>query len=103
MFHYPPFYRLIYIYIKHRDAKVLDEFSEQLAQHLRKIFEERILGPELPPVSRVKQLYIRKMVLKIENTLSQYKVNETLAEIQQAFTQNARYRSVVMFYDIDPL
>ncbi len=103
MFHYPPFYRLIYIYIKHRDVKVLDEFSELLAQHLRNIFEERILGPELPPVARVKQLYIRKMVLKIENNLSQYRVNETLAEIQQAFTQNARYRSVVMFYDIDPL
>lgn len=103
MFHYPPFYRLVYIYIKHRDVKVLDEFSEQLGQHLRNIFEERILGPDLPPVARVKQLYIRKMVLKIENNLSQYKVNETLMEIQQAFTQHSRYRSIVMFYDIDPL
>lgn len=103
MFHYPPFYRLVYIYIKHRDVKILDEFSEQLGQHLRNIFEERILGPDLPPVARVKQLYIRKMVLKIENNLSQYKVNETLMEIQQAFTQHSRYRSIVMFYDIDPL
>ena len=103
MFHYPPFYRLIYIYVKHRDIKVLDEFSELLAQHLRQIFEERILGPELPPVARVKQLYIRKMVLKIENNLSQYKVNEALLKIQQLFTQNKRYRSVIMFYDVDPL
>ena len=103
MFHYPPFYRLVYIYVKHRDVRVLDEFSELLGQHLRKIFEDRILGPDLPPVARVKQLFIRKMVLKIENNLSQYKVNETLAEIQQTFTQNARYRSIVMFYDIDPL
>ena len=103
MFHYPPFYRLVYIYVKHRDVRVLDEFSELLGQHLRKIFEDRILGPDLPPVARVKQLFIRKMVLKIENNLSQYKVNDTLAEIQQAFTQNARYRSIVMFYDIDPL
>lgn len=103
MFHYPPFYRLVYIYVKHRDVRVLDEFSELLGQHLRKIFEDRILGPDLPPVARVKQLFIRKMVLKIENNLSQYKVNDTLAEIQQTFTQNARYRSIVMFYDIDPL
>ena len=103
MFHYPPFYRLVYIYIKHRDVKILDEFSELLGQHLRNIFEERILGPDLPPVARVKQLYIRKMVLKIESNLSQYKVNDTLMEIQQAFTQNSRYRSIVMFYDIDPL
>lgn len=103
MFHYPPFYRLVYIYVKHRDVKILDEFSELLAQHLRKIFKERILGPDLPPVARVKQLFIRKMVLKIENNLSQYKVNEALLEIQQAFTQSTRYRSIIMFYDIDPL
>ncbi len=103
LFHYPPFYRLVYIYVKHRDVKVLDEFSELLGLHLRKIFEERILGPDLPPVARVKQLYIRKMVLKIENNLSQYKINETLQNIQQTFTQNARYRSIVMFYDVDPL
>lgn len=103
MFHYPPFYRLVYIYIKHRDVKILDEFSEMLGRHLRDIFEERILGPDLPPVARVKEMYIRKMVLKIENNLSQYKVNETLLDIQQAFTQNNRYRSIVMFYDVDPL
>ena len=74
-----------------------------LGRHLRDIFEERILGPDLPPVARVKEMYIRKMVLKIENNLSQYKVNETLLDIQQAFTQNNRYRSIVMFYDVDPL
>lgn len=103
LFHYPPFHRLVYIYIKHRDINVLEEFSELIGQHLRDIFKERILGPDLPPVARVKQLYIRKIMLKIESSLSQYKVNETLQAIQKAFTADARYRSMIMYYDIDPL
>ena len=103
LFHYPPFYRLVYIYAKHRDAKVLEEFSELLAVQLRTIFQERIMGPDLPPVARVKQQYIRKIMLKVENSLSQYKVNEVLAATQQAFAQMAKYRSVDIYCDVDPL
>ena len=103
LFHYPPFYRLVYIYMKHRDVRVLEEFSELMGQKMREIFDNRILGPDLPPVARVKQLYIRKIVLKVENTLSQYKINEVLLNIQQAFCQIARYRTISMYYDIDPL
>ena len=103
LFHYPPFYRLIYIYMKHRDVHVLEEFSETIGRHMREIFDERILGPDLPPVAKVKQLYIRKIVLKVENGLSQYKINEVLKNIQQAYCEQPRYRSIVMYYDIDPL
>jgi primosomal protein N' (replication factor Y) len=103
LFHYPPFYRLVYIYMKHRDVHVIEEFSELVGKHMRKIFDDRILGPDLPPVARVKQLYIRKIVLKVENNMSQYKVNEALKNIQEAYCALPRYRSVVMYYDIDPL
>ena len=103
LFHYPPFYRLVYIYIKHRDVHLLEEFSENFGKRLREIFDHRILGPDLPPVARVKQLYIRKIVLKVENSLSQYKINEVLVNMQQAYCEIPRYRSIVMYYDIDPL
>ena len=103
LFHYPPFYRLIYIYMKHRDVRVIEEFSELIGKRMREIFDNRILGPDLPPVAKVKQLYIRKIVLKVENSLSQYKVNEVLRNIQQAYCEQPRYRSIVMYYDIDPL
>ena len=103
LFHYPPFYRLVYIYMKHRDVHVLEEFSELIGRHMREIFDSRILGPELPPVARVKQLYIRKIVLKVENTLSQYKINEVLQNMQQAYCQMPRYRTISMYYDIDPV
>jgi primosomal protein N' (replication factor Y) len=103
LFHYPPFYRLVYIYMKHRDVHVLEEFSDIIAKRMRDIFDNRILGPDLPPVARIKQLYIRKIVLKVENGLSQYKINEVLQNIQQAYCQMPRYRAVSMYYDIDPL
>ena len=103
LFHYPPFYRLVYIYMKHRSSEVLEEFSNIIGKKMREIFAERILGPDLPPVSRVKQLFIRKIVLKIESSLSQYKINEVLQNIQQAYCEQPRYRSIVMYYDIDPL
>ena len=103
LFHYPPFHRLIYIYIKHRDVHILEEFSTILGKHMREIFDDRILGPDLPPVARVKQLYIRKIVLKVENSLSQYKINKVLQELQQAYLMQPRYRSISMYYDVDPM
>lgn len=103
LFHYPPFYRLVYIYMKHRDVHLLEEFSEMIGKQMRSIFDNRILGPELPPVAKVKQLYIRKIMLKAENTISQYAINEVLQNIQQAYCSIPRYRSIVMYYDIDPL
>ena len=103
LFHYPPFYRLVYIYIKHRDVKVLEEFSELFGKRMREIFDHRVLGPDLPPIARIKQLYIRKIVLKVENSISQYKVNDVLQNMQQAYCNMPRYRSIAMYYDIDPL
>lgn len=103
LFHYPPFYRLVYVYMKHRDVRLLEEFSESIGKQMRKIFDNRILGPELPPVARVKQLYIRKIMLKVESNVSQYRINEILHGIQQAYCSAPRYRSIVMYYDIDPL
>ena len=103
LFHYPPFYRLVYIYMKHRDVHILEEFSTVVGKRMREIFDDRILGPDLPPVAKVKQQYIRRIVLKVENSLSQYKINEVLHNIQLAYCNQQRYRAVTMYYDIDPM
>ena len=65
-FSYPPFFRLIYIYMKHKDEQILNSLSIQYARTLREVFGERVLGPDNPPVARVQSLYIRKIVLKVE-------------------------------------
>ena len=103
LFHYPPFYRLVYIYMKHRDVQVLEEFSTIIGRRMREIFDDRILGPDLPPVARIKQQYIRRIVLKVESSLSQYKINEVLHNLQLAYCGEPRYRAVTMYYDIDPM
>ena len=103
LFHYPPFYRLVYIYMKHRDVQILEEFSTVVGKRMREIFDDRILGPDLPPVAKVKQQYIRRIVLKVENSLSQYKINEVLHNLQLAYCNQQRYRAVTMYYDIDPM
>ena len=103
LFHYPPFYRLVYIYMKHRDVHILEEFSTVVGKRMREIFDDRILGPDLPPVAKVKQQYIRRIVLKVENSLSQYKINEVLHNLQLAYCNQQRYRAVTMYYDIDPM
>lgn len=103
MFHYPPFYRLIYVYMKHRDIHLLEEFSEHMGVRMRNVFGNRVLGPDLPPVARVQQLYIRKIVLKAESNLSQYRINDALHSLQMEMLANTRYKSISMYYDVDPV
>lgn len=103
MFHYPPFYRLVYVYMKHRDIRVLEEFSEIMGQRMREVFDYRVLGPDLPPVARVQQMYIRKIMLKVESNLSQYKINEALLSLQQELLCDNRFKGIGMYYDVDPL
>lgn len=103
LFHYPPYYRLVSVFIKHREPALLEEFSNILGTRMRELFDYRVLGPDLPPVARVQQLYIRKIVLKVESNLSQYRINETLIALQQELLADKRYRSITMYYDVDPL
>lgn len=103
LFHYPPYYRLVYVFIKHRELALLEEFSNILGTRMRELFDYRVLGPDLPPVARVQQLYIRKIVLKVESNLSQYRINETLIALQQELLADKKYRSITMYYDVDPL
>lgn len=101
-FHYPPFYRLIYIYMKHRNEETLDELSRAYAQRLRMIFGDRILGPDNPPVARVQSLFIRKIVLKVELAASVVKAKELLLASRQDMMADERFKSLIFYYDVDP-
>ncbi|MCF0160723.1 MAG: primosomal protein N', partial [Bacteroidaceae bacterium] len=85
-FHYPPFYRMIYIYVKHRKEDVLDRTAKQLALQLQQsLGENRVLGPVRPPVARVQSLFIRRVVIKVEKTASLKALQKYLREVQHAF------------------
>lgn len=103
LFHYPPFYRLIYVYLKHRDDRLLDHLADDAARRLRAVFGERILGPDRPPVSRIQSLYIRKIMIKVEHAAPPAKVRESLLAIQRDIMSTPAAKALYIYYDVDPL
>ena len=102
LFRYPPYYRLIYIYLKHRHDDLVNTLANEMAMHLRTVFGDRILGPDAPPVARVQTLYIRKIMLKMETSASLPKVRQQLRLIRQQILTDPRFRSCIIHFDVDP-
>ena len=103
LFHYPPYYRLIYVYLKHTKDDVVNTAGIELASRLRQWFGDRVLGPDKPAVARVKTLSIRKLVIKLENGIDMPRVRQYLTLAQQQMLQDKRYASLQVYYDVDPL
>ena len=102
-FRYPPYYRLVYVYLKHRSDQQIEVAARELAFRLRQWFGNRVLGPDKPGIARVKSLSIRKLVLKLEPQLNMAEVRKYLALAQQQMLQDKRYASLQIYYDVDPL
>ena len=102
-FHYPPYYRLIYVYLHHRQDGVVQTAATELGSQLRQWFGGRVLGPDKPSVAKVKQQNIRKLVLKLENGLDMKKVRKYLLLAQSQILADKRYSSLTVYYDVDPL
>ena len=102
-FLYPPFYHLVYIYLRHRHEDIVETASVELGSRLRQWFGDRILGPDKPAVSRVKNLFIRKLVIKLENGIDQKMVRQYLRLAQQQMTEQRSYAALQIYFDIDPL
>ena len=103
LFHYPPYYRLIYVYLKHSKDDVVNSAGIELGSRLRQWFGDRVLGPDKPAVARVKTLSIRKLVIKLENGIDMPRVRQYLLLAQQQMLQDKRYGSLQIYYDVDPL
>lgn len=102
-FHYPPFYHLVYVYLKHRDENIVNTAGVELGSRLRDIFGARVLGPDKPAVARVKTLSIRKIVLKLENGIDYPRVRQYLRGALEALMKDKRYGALQVYYDVDPL
>ena len=103
LFHYPPYYRLIYVYLKHRDEQLLDEGARTMSERLRQYFGSRVLGPDKPPVARIQTLFIRKMMLKVEVTAPLSRARELLIDVQKEILSDPRFKSLLVYYDVDPM
>ncbi len=102
-FHYPPFYRLIAVYMKHNKEPLVETAAMEMGSRLRQFFGSRVLGPDKPAVARVKTLHIRKLIIKIEPQLDGNRVRECLRYAQTTLLQDKRYAALQVYYDVDPM
>ena len=101
-FFYPPFYRLILIRLKHKDPDLLNQGAASLAADFRAKFGKAVYGPEYPLVSRVRNYYIKQILVKFPRSVNSYQVKQQLFQSLEHFREVKSYRSVLVQFDVDP-
>lgn len=101
-YHYPPFTRLIFINVKHKDANVLNAASMRFADLLKAQLGSRVLGPEQPLVSRIRNYYIKQIIIKADKTTAIQKVKQILKQTMTDFNTENASKGVIIQIDVDP-
>jgi primosomal protein N' (replication factor Y) len=103
-FHYPPFYRLILLTLKHKEAGVVQKAAEHLAAELRyALGKSRVLGPEFPLVARIRNYYLKNILIKIEKEGSVIKAKRLLSAALASFAVHKEFKRVIVQPDVDPV
>jgi primosomal protein N' (replication factor Y) len=101
-FHYPPFFRLIRLTVKHRDEQICKQASTNLGELLRKQLNHRVLGPDIPTINRIQNLYLRNILIKLEKQGPIKKFKETIDQVCKQLLSTQAFKSVVVIIDVDP-
>lgn len=102
-FFYPPFYKIIQLTLKHEKEEVVNSGAQFLAEQLRAVFKERVLGPEFPLVKRIQNKFLKEIKLKIERGAPDKKVKARILQDLDAFFQNVPFKSIQISIDVDPM
>ncbi len=102
-FAYPPFTRLITIYLKHRQLATVEALAREAYAEVRQLLGTRVLGPDEPPVGRVHNLFIRRIMLKLENRLPIAGIKKQLMEMCNRLLSQKQYSGAHIYFDVDPL
>ena len=100
---YPPFTKIVNIFVRNKDAAVCDAAAVMLAMELRKVFGARVLGPEKPFVSRVNTWYLQQIMLKVESGASMKKVKALLRQVYEHLAPAPQIKTSQIHYDVDPV
>ena len=98
---YPPIYRLIKITLKHRDYNKVNTGADWLTESLKQIFKTNVLGPEFPPVSRIRNQYHKNILIKIPENQSLSKTKEAILKIKNSFFSIKDFRSIRLILNVD--
>ncbi len=101
-FKYPPFYRLIKLTIKHRNEETLNLAASEIAKELRKLFPDKVLGPEFPFISRIKNMYLKNIMIKLEKSLNYKETKEVVVKLTEKFSFIDKYKGIKIAVDVDP-
>lgn len=102
VFRYPPFYRLIDITLKHRESETLNDAAARYAAGLREVFGTRVIGPEYPSVSRIRGLYIKKIMLRFERSEAIAEAKKIILDLADRLKTDKRLSSLQIHFDVDP-
>ncbi|MBO4905977.1 MAG: primosomal protein N' [Bacteroidaceae bacterium] len=102
-FAYPPFVRIITVYVKHRNPKTIEDLARELTIRLRSIFGTRVLGPDEPPVGRIQSLYIRRVLLKLEPSIPLQQARTSLLATRAELISQHSYSTAHIYFDVDPV
>ncbi len=100
-YNYPPFYRIIKITLKHKNYTTVDSAANWLGDSLKNYFSDWVLGPSSPAVSRIRNLYIKDLMIKIPQNQSIVKTKSQLQTLKNHFQSIAQYRSIRFVIDVD--
>jgi primosomal protein N' (replication factor Y) len=103
LFKYPPYFRMIQIVLRHRDPNILSQASNRMATDLRAVFGSRVLGPNIPAVSRIQNLYIKHILLKFEVEASAEKAKDILRQITNQIIADPKFKALWVNLDVDPM
>ncbi|HNW97366.1 MAG TPA: primosomal protein N' [Bacteroidales bacterium] len=102
-FKYPPVCKLIQLTLKHKDAEKLNKSASAFAKNLRKVFGSRILGPEYPSVSKIRNEYLKNILIKIEKDYSISQAKSALRAQIENFKNDNDFKGVKIVIDVDPM
>ncbi|WP_394750662.1 replication restart helicase PriA [Spongiimicrobium salis] len=100
-YQYPPVNRIIKITLKHKDYNKLNEASDWFAKSLRNVLGKNVLGPEYPPVARIRNQYLKNIIIKISRESSLPKTKNSIKRIEKSFNAISFYRGVRVIYNVD--
>ncbi|HCC87459.1 MAG TPA: primosomal protein N', partial [Prevotella sp.] len=102
IFRYPPFSHVVYVYLKHKNEGVVEMAAQEMGGKLRQLLGDRVLGPDKPSVARIKAVFIRKIVLKLEIGIDLKRTRQALYAARDGIVSQACYKSVQIYFDVDP-
>ena len=101
LFKYPPHIRIIRVTLKDRDYNKLNEAADWFATSLRNVFKTSVLGPEYPVVSRIRNRYIKHILIKVGRDQNIAKTKNGIKRLEQSFNAISKYKSIRLVYDVD--